>query len=633
MTDEEKLALAVALAKAKAAPKPQRMRTMAQGLTLGAADEMEARIRSMAGGRPYEQELSDIRGALESYRQSNPIASMAYEAGGAAIPAVGAALLAPFTGGTSAAAVVPTLGRIAAMAALEGGAYGFNTGEGGFAERALRVPGAAATGAVGGVVGGAAMRGVGGALNTLTDAARRLIGGRGSTVVENEIQRLARQTGKSADQIADDILAGRILAENETIKAAVRAYRASSGDASRIITQAMTPRPAKTRAEAMEEMRKYLSDVGAPSALRAQRADEEIAKAAETVLYAPFKNMAAPAGVVNEVGESLRRVPGAVDEVATILRARTGAAPFFKVLDDGTVEFSRLPTVAEAESIRRAIGNKANALYLAGQGGAGEAVSDVEKSLRGLLDTEVPDLAAVRATAKGVRLQNKAFKAGRTALAGDVNEKLGDFAKITDPDQIEAYRAGLMSALEARGATGSRQAMIRSLADEETKEGRILREVLPPGAQDDVLSRLETARASQVTTDYVLSGSPTSDTLMEAARRGSGGLSISDITGALRADPASMARVASNITDRFARDLTDAERARVAQILVSEDADMVRRAIRDDTALAALQQRVQQITSGMVTGGGRAGAVVGAGGGADASQQTIRGLLSPGGAQ
>jgi len=160
-----------------------------------------------------------------------------------------------------------------------------------------------------------------------------------------------------------------------------------------------------------------------------------------------------------------------------------------------------------------------------------------------------------------------------------------------------------------------------------------LREVLPPGAQDDVLSRLETARASQVTTDYVLSGSPTSDTLMEAARRGSGGLSISDITGALRADPASMARVASNITDRFARDLTDAERARVAQILVSEDADMVRRAIRDDTALAALQQRVQQITSGMVTGGGRAGAVVGAGGGADASQQTIRGLLSPGGAQ
>jgi hypothetical protein len=633
MTDEEKLALAVALAKAKAAPKPQRMRTMAQGLTLGAADEMEARIRSMAGGRPYEQELSDIRGALESYRQSNPIASMAYEAGGAAIPAVGAALLAPFTGGTSAAAVAPTLGRIGAMAALEGGAYGFNTGEGGFAERALRVPGAAATGAVGGVVGGAAMRGVGGALNTLTDAARRLIGGRGSTVVENEIQRLARQTGKSADQIADDILAGRILAENETIKAAVRAYRASSGDASRIITQAMTPRPAQTRAEAMEEMRKYLSDVAEPSALQAQRRSDDAARVAERAAYGQFRGMTAPQAVVDELAESLKRVPSAANEVAIALRAETGAAPFFEILADGSVKFSRPPTITEAESIRRAISNRVTGLYREGMGGAGEAVKDVERSLRGLLDVEVPLLGATRAQAAAIRGQRDAFEAGRTALAGDINEKLGDFSKITDPEEINAYRAGVMAALEARGATGSRQTMIRSLANEETKEGRLLREVLPPGAQDDVLSRLETARASQVTTDYVLGGSPTSDTLMEAARRGSGGLSISDITGALRADPASMARVASNITDRFARDLTDAERARVARILVSEDANMVRRAIVDDTALAALQQRVQQITSGMVTGGGRAGAVVGAGGGADASQQTIRGLLSPGGAQ
>lgn len=628
MTEEEKIALAIALAKSKTASAPkQRLRTMAQGLTLGAADEIEAALRAPLSNRSYDEILADIRGKLAGYRESNPISSMGYEAGGVALPAIGAALLAAPTGGGSVAAVAPSLARIGGMAALEGGAYAFNTGEGGFTERASRVPGGAVTGAIGGVVGGAAMRGAGGALNTLTDAARRVIGGRGSTVVENEIQRLARQTGKTANEIADDILAGRILAENETIKAAVRAYRAGGGDASRIITQAMTPRPAQTRAQAMDEMRKYLSDVAEPSALQAQRRSDEAARAAERAAYGQFRNMPAPQAVVDELAASLKRVPSAADEVAIALRAETGAAPFFQIAKDGSVKFSRPPTIPEAESIRRAIANRVTGLYREGMGGAGEAVKGVERSLRGLLDVEVPQLGATRAQAAAIRGQRDAFEAGRTALAGDINEKLGDFAKITNPDEINAYRAGVMAALEARGATGSRQSMIRSLADEGQKEGRLLREVLPQGALDDVLRSLETARASQVTTDYVLGGSPTADTMMEAARRGMD-VSFADITGALRANPDSMIRIASNIASRFTRDLTDAERARVASILVSTDPDLVRRAIVDDSAIAALQQRVQQITAGLARGGGTAGAVIGAEPGAGFTQDVYRGLLA-----
>ena len=608
------------------APK-QRLRTMAQGLTLGAADEIEAALRAPLSSRSYDEILADIRGKLANYRESNPISSMGYEAGGAALPAIGSALLAAPTGGGSVAAVAPSLARIGGMAALEGGAYAFNTGEGGFTERASRVPGGAVTGAIGGVVGGAAMRGAGGALNTLTDAARRVIGGRGSTVVENEIQRLARQTGKTANEIADDILAGRILAENETIKAAVRAYRAGGGDASRIITQAMTPRPAQTRAQAMDEMRKYLSDVAEPSALQAQRRSDEAARAAERSAYGQFRNMPAPQAVVDELAASLKRVPSAAEEVTIALRAETGAAPFFQIAQDGSVKFSRPPTIPEAESIRRAIANRVTGLYREGMGGAGEAVKGVERSLRGLLDVEVPQLGATRAQAAAIRGQRDAFEAGRTALAGDINEKLGDFAKITNPDEINAYRAGVMAALEARAATGSRQSMIRSLADEGQKEGRLLREVLPQGALDDVLRSLETARASQVTTDYVLGGSPTADTMMEAARRGMD-VSFADITGALRANPDSMIRIASNIASRFTRDLTDAERARVASILVSTDPDLVRRAIVDDSAIAALQQRVQQITAGLARGGGTAGAVIGAEPGAGFTQDVYRGLLA-----
>lgn len=633
MTEAQRKALEAARARAQeqqakveAAPRAP-YRAAAQGLTLGTADEIEAGVRSVLQGRPYEEVLNEVRGTLKAYQEARPIEALAAEAGGAVIPAVGAALLAPFTGGASTAAVAPTLGRLATMGALQGGAYAFGTGEGGFAERAARVPGGAVTGAIGGTVAGGVTRAAGGAVNALTDAARRVIGNRGSSVVENEIQRLVQQTGKTADEIADDILNGRILAENETIKAAVRAYRAGGGEASTIITQAMTPRPAATRAQAMDEIRQYLSDIAQPSALQGQRRSEEAAKIAERAAYAPFKDIAAPEPVSREVLSALEVVPEAITEVNKMFRGLVAVTPPANGIGPANVSFTRPITLDEAERVRRAISNAASAEYRGGFGGAGEAFSEAEQRLRGLLDVASPELGAARATAATVRAQREAFEQGQTALAGDVNETLFNFSKITDPKKIEAYRAGLMAALEARAATGSRQSLIRNLTNEETKEGKILRAVLPQDALDDVLRRLETARASQVTTDYVLGGSPTADTMIEAGRRGMD-ISFADVTGVLSGSPDAMINVASNIAARFTRDLTDAERARVARILVSEDPELVRRAISDEGAMAALQQRVQQLTAGATRGAGRAGAVTGAEPGATLSQQTIRGLLA-----
>jgi len=592
----------------------QRTRTALQGLTLGLADEAEAGVRR-AFGQPYDETLADIRGGIEAYREDRPVEAMGFELGGAVLPA-----LIPGGGPATAA-------RMAGRGALEGGAYAFNTGEGGFGERAARVPGGAALGGAGSVVAGQATRAAGGALTTLTDATRRLVGGRGSTVVENEIQRLVQQTGRTPDQIADDILNGRLLAENSTIKAAVRSLRSGGGEASRIIQESLEPRPTMTRAAALEDLNKYLADISAPSALQAQRRREDVAKVAERAAYSQFRDMPAPDEVVSELADALRRVPSAADEVGIALRAQTGAAPFFEILEDGSVEFTRSPTVAEVENVRRAIGNRASALYRGSMGAAGEAVAGVETGLRGLLDETVPELSATRATAAGVRQQRDAFDAGRMALAGDVNEKLGEFAKLTDPEQIEAYRAGLMSAIQARSATGSRQSMIRNMANEETKEGRILREVLPQDAVDDVLRSVQTASGAQDAANYVLGGSATAETLMEQGRQGLG-LSVADITGALSMDGRSMMNVATKITDRFRRDLTDAERARIARILVSEDADLVRRAIEDDGALAALRDRIEQISATATRGAARAGAIAPAETGGDISGQSIRGLLA-----
>lgn len=633
MTSEQRAAFDAALARTRqqeattAAVPTQRTRTAAQGLTLGFADEIEARARSLTTGRPYEEVLNEIRGSVKAYQEARPKEAMAYEVGGAALPAIASIAAAPFTGGASTAAVAPSLARMGLMGGLQGATYAFGTGEGGAMDRLSRVPGGAAAGAIGGAVGGAAVRGAGGAITALTDSARRLIGQRGSSVVENEIQRLAQQTGKTADEIADDLVNGRIMAENKTIRQAVRALKTSGGQASRILEEGIEGRPAQTRTEALAEIRKYLSDVGEPSALQAQRRSEDVVKQAERQAYSQFENVPAPDDVVSALADTLRRVPSASKEVEIALRAQTGQSPFYKILEDGSVEFTRTPTLMEAERVRRAVGNRATALYKESMGGAGEAVAGAQGALRESLDVSAPNLAATRAKVAATRQQKDVFEFGQNALSGDVNERLMEFSRLTSPEEINAYRAGLMAALEARATTGSRQSLIRNLTNPETKEGIILRQVFPEDQIDDVLYRLETAKEAQATASRVLEGSDTAATLAESVRRGLG-LSASDVAGALSGSPDAIINVAQKVVGRFGRDLTDAERARVARILVSQDADLVRRAISDEGGMAALQRRVEQIAVAATRGAQRGATVGAAEPGAEVSGGVMRGLLA-----
>ena len=145
----------------------QRLRSVAQGLTLGFADELEAAIRNplsalgsalgLSEGQDYKERLDIVRKKLESYRTENPLEAMAYEMGGAVLPAVAGGVLTAGTGtaavgASTAARLAPTLARAAKVGAVEGGIAGFGAGEGGFTERAKT----AATGAaLGGTLGAA----------------------------------------------------------------------------------------------------------------------------------------------------------------------------------------------------------------------------------------------------------------------------------------------------------------------------------------------------------------------------------------------------------------------------------------------------------------------------------------------
>jgi len=141
----------------------QNIRTFAQGLTFGFADEIESFVRSAVDSNAsYADTLKEVRNKINKFRKDNPLAAYGSEIAGAILPSIAAAFV---PGGQALAA--STIGRVgqaakaiglgskgqkvaksAAVGAGGSGLYGFGAGEGGFQNRAENALTSAAIGAV-----------------------------------------------------------------------------------------------------------------------------------------------------------------------------------------------------------------------------------------------------------------------------------------------------------------------------------------------------------------------------------------------------------------------------------------------------------------------------------------------------
>ena len=88
---------------------------LGQGLLLGWGDEAEAWLRSKIGERAYEDELADINREYAEFAQRRPVASLATEFAGGALPALGAMIATPVTGGAAAPAAAAAAARSAGV--------------------------------------------------------------------------------------------------------------------------------------------------------------------------------------------------------------------------------------------------------------------------------------------------------------------------------------------------------------------------------------------------------------------------------------------------------------------------------------------------------------------------------------
>jgi hypothetical protein len=582
----------------------QRLRSMAQGATLTGADEAEAYLRSLTGEN-YESALADIRSKTKAYQQQAPLESLGYEALGGLL-ATGATTLA--TGGTAAPATIPQaamsiapvvrgLAATSALGGLYGGTTGFLSGEGDVYERASKVPGGVATGAIVAPAVKGLITGGGMLVDEVTDFARRLAGGRGAKVVETELQRLAGDTGLTTDEIIDRIARGEIMAENATLAAAVRGLYAQGGKASTTLMSSLTRRPEELRTSVLTEMQQKLAGQEG-NVLQQFKLNDKQLKQIESEAY---KDAFGTGGVIDStllqsVTDALKRSPSAVKDINDIYIAQTGKKPFFSFDKSGNINFNRTPTLEDAEVIRRGIQTSVDQAYQTGRGGVGGALKDVELALREAIDTSSKKLGDARLQAAVRRTAKDAFDDGRKVFGKSADEVAILVDELSQkPGALSAFRAGTMDAIRNKMTTGTRTSMMANLSNENSKEGLILRTIYPGDELPGILQRINTAAQSQAAKNYILGGSSTTPTLLQAARTGSN-ISAEEIANVMTANPVTMATSAVNILKKVAfeknKNLTDSQRDMVAKILVSEDPDLVRRALVDQSAFALVQQKI-----------------------------------------
>jgi len=577
---------------------PERMpiRSMAQGLTFGFGEEIEAAIRSaIPGGPEYDEVRNELRSQLKRYQEAYPGEALTTELVGAFVPALltGGAGVAPSAARATAGLKAPVSSRrMLAAGGLEGGlsALGYSEREG--LESLYDAPGAIAAGA--GISYGLGRLGP-----EVMDLARGLFGKRASTVVQNELQRLAEESGRSVDEIVNDIMNGRVMAENRTLQAAVAALRAKGGKAGAETTAQIEARRSVTGARAERAMEEGLTPGAADRNVQRAfyKSDDELAKLESEDYKSTFGSIpTVTPEIMGTLTDIVNRIPSVRTALNKIYTARGAGPVVVKNKETGRYEMARDLSLNDAEEVRRILRDQGGKLTRGGDFSVGSAYQDVRMQLQRQMYDTYDGLEGVVKRAESRRNRSKAYESGKNLLnkTQDEVEILFDDLAQADAAQIPALRAGVMSALRAK--MQGQKMPFGKLSDEQQKYAGILRVVFPEASVDDLMRKMEAAAGSEELYNRVLFGSRTSDTLLAAKREGTKpGMALEDLGRTALGDPTPMMREVSKFVQQGLPMLNEDQRLKVVETLFSEDPDFVRKMLSDRDAFGTVVNRAANV--------------------------------------
>ena len=617
-----------------------------QGLSFGGSDEIEAAIRAVLpenlGGGKYTKIRDDLRKKLKDYQKAYPAEAIGAEIAGAllsgtALSMTGAGSVPAMANIARVANAAPKLARVAATAAGQSGlgALGYSEAENLSGEQLSDVGVGTAIGTSVGTGLTYAAGGAGTVAKKLMDFTRRKFGDKADSAVQPNTNptfgtvSASSLTGVSSidattaaailsagvgsgvelsytalstltkDEIIQDIVDGRVMADNETLGLAIKGMVNEGGQGSVDILAASGARADQTGQAATQRLRETLTpDADDPNVVRTFReSDKDLSRQQSQAYDEVFdKGQVLPVQTSEELLNVIQRVPETRAGLSRQYQAEN-LVPLFKELDNGAIEFARAPTLRDAEIVRRVLKDVQGAEFSAGRGQMGSTIGDLESGLRSQIDTASPDLGAVRASYAGKMAAREAFEEGRKkGLSMNVDE-LSYMMEGLNGEALEAFRAGVMDALNNKARRSG--VMLRDLANEDKQVGAALRAVLPATRQaDEALDAVSVAAAAKEQDRFIQqrAGSPTSGLESERVNRGSSP-SAEDLLRGSQGDPFSIIRMIKGIMPESAG-LNDSQIQQVAKVLYSESPELVQRALSDNTVQGQLVRRIESLLKG-----------------------------------
>jgi hypothetical protein len=605
----------------------------AQGLLFNFSDEAIAGTKSIFGDKTYEEYVNEERKVLNVAREKAPIEALGYEMGGAIVPAL---VAAPFTGGAS---IPATIGRIAltgsGKTALKMAGYGAAQGtiasvgsqdEVGFGNTLL----AASTSAVVSPALQKTFQFFGTGLKKIVvDPILRKLQGASGKKVEDEIMRVITDSGLTADEIITAVKNGKIIPEispqaNETVRVIVNQMT----PATPIIEQALQDRKGKFIVDVFQNLQKDLAptvqgNVTAKSTNIFKDFSDNTDKLKQQkweTYQEVWKNQggkyvsnATPdAKTYDSIGNGLLDIVGSSQSNGKLINEFfdvKGLPPILKLNKKGVWELTRSPTLYEGEKVKQAFMNASKRLE------AGPAVKEqfvsLEKNIKNILDETSPELKNVRKNWAEVESSIKQFEFGRKLLSPktDPEEFQVFFDKLLAQGnqlEIDALRQGVAQNLKKRlgQSIGRRSSTITALADDpleldlvqnERKILEVLYQGMPNDKIESVLKNVDLATGSIKAVARIIGGSQSGKSIQGQKRLGL----VPIATNMYRFFSYGDLDAGRNIIKSIGGDasqLPDDVMIKVGNILISEDAELIQRALTDQTARKVIIDKINRLT-------------------------------------
>ena len=590
-----------------------RARLMAQGALMNFSDEFFAMVRSAIGSETYDEALGEERESLKKAQEKE--GSLKYEIGGAMAPALA---LAPFTAGTSIPATVGryaigTGGKLMTQGAIQGGvsALGRQEGDTDFVDVGLSTAGGAVANPLLQKVGGKMIEGIG----KISEPIIRRIKGQLAKPVEDEVARIANSSGMTTDEIIEQIISGKTIPElSETAAAEVRGFYAASEKSKPIIAESLVSRKEQGMEDVFSNLQRDLSpneQLGniykyiTGSMDRIQKGASDNYKQ----IYNKFENFRSN-NINLAIEEALQKQPQLRPKIRSLMTGLGKGTPF--EVEDGVLKLTQDIDLETAENIRGLLSERANKLYQSGDGRLGEVASALEKNLRSIIDEASPELSMARANWARISKAKENFDVGRTIFTKEADVAEVIFEKLLasgNKEAIDSFRAGVASAIRGKKSGKSSVNFINSLGNLTSKERLILQKIYPDEALDNVIDKVNLAKASIMAQGKIMGQSPSVESLKATSRVGtaSDAYNLTRVIMSGGTDVESGIRLLSKFIPKKSNQLNDEQMIQVAKLLVTEDKELLRNALTNNEARQQLVQKINELADRFVAGLAKAG--------------------------